>query len=1067
MFRRILAFVLAWMLCFGCVGGNLPVVHAESAPLEFYDIYINPLYEDSFSESDLAIPRQTRAVYNGEYIGSAKELAAVIRNGMKNRQETLNLQINAVDQESLKALIREAFQIAIAHTGVPTEGDYLRWQYGGWRSSGNGYYADDGSIDWDITLTVSYYTTAAQEAELDRRIDAVLDELNVDNATEYQKILAIYDYICENVTYDYENLEDKSYYLKHSAYAAMMHNTAVCQGYAVLFYRLALELGVDSRLISGDGGGPHGWNIAQIGTLYYNLDSTWDAGMTSYNYFLRSSSNFGNHTRDAEYDTKEFHAQYPMATSDYVDSKCNHNYAAEATKEATCLNSGSRTWRCSKCGDSYVETIAALGHTEVAVKGTSATCTESGLTDGRKCSTCGVVTVAQSTIAAKGHSWNAGVVTKEPTEKENGVRTYTCTACKATKTESIAALEHTHKYTSVVTKPTCTEAGYTTYTCTCGDTYTDNAVAALGHSWNAGVVTKEPTEKETGVRTYTCTTCKATKTETIAALEHTHKYTSVVTKPTCTEAGYTTYTCTCGNSYTGDNVAALGHTEVTVKGTAATCTKTGLTDGVKCSVCNVTITAQKEIAALGHSWNAGVVTKEPTEKETGVRTFTCTVCQTTKTESIPELGHEHKYTAAVTAATCTKDGFTTYTCTCGNTYTADVVAAPGHTEVVDKAVEASCENTGLTEGKHCSVCNEVLIKQENIPALGHTWDEGVVTKEPAKDEPGIRTYTCKTCRKTRTEEIPYEGAEESSVERIAGANRVSTALAVATELKEVLGVDKFDAIIIAAGGTSKDTRKFADALSGSYLASVKNAPILLYTSGNLAAENLAFIKENLSKNGTVYLLGGEAAVPASVADAVEGYKVERLYGNDRYETNRAILNEAGLANAKEILIATGDNFADCLSASATGLPIMLVKGTATELNDQQIEFLKGLKGKKFTILGGEAAVSAELEAAIEAVIGADVERIKGEKREETSTLIAKKYFATADFALIAYSKNYPDGLAGGVLANALGAPLLLTNTGNEKYASAYIEETGIESGYILGGTAVVTDATAKIIFGLS
>ena len=100
------------------------------------------------------------------------------------------------------------------------------------------------------------------------------------------------------------------------------------------------------------------------------------------------------------------------------------------------------------------------------------------------------------------------------------------------------------------------------------------------------------------------------------------------------------------------------------------------------------------------------------------------------------------------------------------------------------------------------------------------------------------------------------------------------------------------------------------------------------------------------------------------------------------------------------------------------------------------------------------------------MIGADVERIQGEKREETSTLIAKKYFANADLALIAYSKNYPDGLAGGVLANALGAPLLLTNAGNEKYAAAYIEETGIESGYILGGTGVVSDETAKIVFGL-
>ena len=1026
MFRRILAFVLACMLCFGCVGGNLPVVHAESAPLEAYDVHINPLYEDSFFESDLVTSPQTRAASNGSYVSSAQEVAHAIRTGMKNRQATISLKVNTVDESALEPLIIEGFQLAVAHTGVPTEGDYLRWQYGGWKYSGGGFYADDGSINWDIPLNVTYYTTAAQEAELDSRIDAVLDELNVDNATEYHKILAIYDYICENVTYDYENLEDKSYHLKHSAYAALIHNTAVCQGYALLFYRLALELGVDARLISGDGGGPHGWNIAEIGTLYYNLDSTWDAGMTSYNYFLRSTSNFGNHTRDAEYETAEFHTQYPMAMSDYVDSKCNHNYIAEVTKEATCLNSGSCTWRCSKCGDSYVETIAALGHNEVTVTGKAATCTESGLTDGKKCSTCGTVTVAQSTIAAKGHSWNAGVVTKEPTEKETGVRTYTCTTCKATRTETIAVLEHTHKYTSVVTKPTCTEAGYTTYTCTCGETYTDNAVAALGHSWNAGVVTKEPTEKETGVRTYTCTTCKATRTETIAALEHTHKYTSVVTKPTCTEGGYTTYTCTCGNSYTDDHVAALGH-----------------------------------------SWNAGVVTKEPTEQETGVRTYTCTTCKATRTETIAALGHTHQYSSVVTAPTCTEVGYTTYICTCGDAYTDHVVAALGHTEVVDRAVDASCEDAGLTEGKHCSVCNEVLINQEKIPAVGHSWDEGVVTKEPAKNEPGIRTYNCQACRETRTEEIPYEGAEESSVERIAGDNRVATALAVATELKEVLGVDKFDAIIIAAGGTSKDTKKFADALSGSYLASVKKAPILLYTSGHLAEENLAFIKENLSKNGTIYLLGGEAAVPASVADAVEGYKVERLYGNDRYETNRAILNEAGMANAKEILIATGTNFADCLSASATGLPIMLVKGTNTELNAQQIEFLNGLKDKKFTILGGEAAVSAELEAAIEAVVGADVERIKGEKREETSTLIAKKYFATADYALIAYSKNYPDGLAGGVLANALGAPLLLSNAGNEKYASAYIEEIGIEGGYILGGTAAVTDDTAKIIFDLT
>ena len=173
-----------------------------------------------------------------------------------------------------------------------------------------------------------------------------------------------------------------------------------------------------------------------------------------------------------------------------------------------------------------------------------------------------------------------------------------------------------------------------------------------------------------------------------------------------------------------------------------------------------------------------------------------------------------------------------------------------------------------------------------------------------------------------------------------------------------------------------------------------------------------------------------------------------------------------MAGAEEILISSGLHFADSLSASATGLPIMLVKGTATELDEKQIEFLNGLNGKKITILGGTAAVSEELEAAIEAVVGADVARIYGATREETSALIAQKFFPDVSFALIASSQNYPDGLAGGVLANALGAPLLLTNSGKENVAHTYVENAGVISGYILGGTVAITDETAKAVFGL-
>ena len=115
------------------------------------------------------------------------------------------------------------------------------------------------------------------------------------------------------------------------------------------------------------------------------------------------------------------------------------------------------------------------------------------------------------------HVWDNGKVTKEPTETETGVKTFTCTRCGETKTEVIPALSHEHSYKAVVTAPTCTKKGYTTHTCACGDSYVDTYTDALGHAWDSGKVTKQPTATETGVRTYTCTRCSATKTETIPA----------------------------------------------------------------------------------------------------------------------------------------------------------------------------------------------------------------------------------------------------------------------------------------------------------------------------------------------------------------------------------------------------------------------------------------------------------------------------------------------------------------------------------------------------------------------
>jgi hypothetical protein len=167
----------------------------------------------------------------------------------------------------------------------------------------------------------SYYTTEEQEDQLTKKIQEVLDSLDF---TEYtsdpEKIRAIYDYICSHVTYDYDNLEDENYKLKFTAYAALMDGTAVCQGYAVLLYRMLMEENISTRLIAGSGnGGTHAWNIVRIGEKYYNLDSTWDAGRDVYRYYLKCEANFEDHLRDGDYQTVQFQVTYPVALVDYAD----------------------------------------------------------------------------------------------------------------------------------------------------------------------------------------------------------------------------------------------------------------------------------------------------------------------------------------------------------------------------------------------------------------------------------------------------------------------------------------------------------------------------------------------------------------------------------------------------------------------------------------------------------------------------------------------------------------------------------------------------------------------------
>lgn len=296
--------------------------------------------------------------------------------------------------------------------------------------------------------------------------------------------------------------------------------------------------------------------------------------------------------------------------------------------------------------------------------------------------------------------------------------------------------------------------------------------------------------------------------------------------------------------------------------------------------------------------------------------------------------------------------------------------------------------------------------------------------------------------------------DPAEVIRLFGDTRYETGYQVAETYKEKSGVEKFDAIIIATG------KNFADALSGSYLAVVKNAPILL-TNGkeDNIAELHQYMKENVNENGTIYILGGEKAVPESVED-IEGFEVKRLSGDTRYDTNIEILKEAGI-EGDELIVATGKTYADSLSASALKMPILLVKPGAA-LNDEQKEIVQNFEDGIIYIIGGENAVSAEIENELAEYYA--VERVYGDSRYETSVAVAERFFGNVDTVVLASGKNFPDGLCGGPLAAVLDAPLILTADKKTEAAADCIGRRNIAWAYVLGGTEALPEAAIAEIF---
>ena len=323
--KRLTALLLALVMSLTLLPTQ--VLAAESGTIGYVEstLRVDPVYSSILK---VRIPdissRQKPTAMPAESVTYLSEMAAVeeVRRQMLTRAETIPLSLKLPSGSDIQGTLARIWDSALEHTrSNGTGGDYLRWQGGKYFYYPGFSYRDNGSyITFTMYFQTNWFTTAQQEATLSSYIKGtLLPQLALDGKSTYQKVQAIYDWITRNVRYDYANLGNDSYLLQYTAYAAVINRTAVCNGYASLFYRLANDAGIDCRFITGTAGGYHAWNIVRMDNgKYYCLDATWDEGQTNYRYFLKGTTEFGqDHTVITDENNTYFWNQYPVSATDF------------------------------------------------------------------------------------------------------------------------------------------------------------------------------------------------------------------------------------------------------------------------------------------------------------------------------------------------------------------------------------------------------------------------------------------------------------------------------------------------------------------------------------------------------------------------------------------------------------------------------------------------------------------------------------------------------------------------------------------------------------------------------
>ena len=334
----------------------------------------------------------------------------------------------------------------------------------------------------------------------------------------------------------------------------------------------------------------------------------------------------------------------------------------KVTTKPSCITPGVKTYTCTVCQETKTEEIPATGHQHTEVRNVKeATCTKEGYTGDTYCTDCGEKLSDGKSIPKKDHDYEVKEH-KDATCTKAGYTLFICKNCGDEKREEIPAAGHLHTEIKNAKEATCMKAGYTgdMYCKDCGEKISSGEVIAkLAHTWDEGNVTKEADCKETGVKTYTCHKCGATKTEDIPMTEHTWDEGEVTTAPTCTKPGVRTYTCSVCKATRTEAIKATGHLHTEIRNKKdASCTENGYTGDTYCKDCEELLKKGETVDVLGHQWKE-TKRAEPSYTEDGQIIYTCNRCGEQKAETLEKLAYPKagtKYTVAGCQYKVTKAG---------------------------------------------------------------------------------------------------------------------------------------------------------------------------------------------------------------------------------------------------------------------------------------------------------------------------------------------------------------------------------------------------------------------------